>query len=169
MKTLKIFTLLTIVWVLVSCKKENKSPIDTHPYKGTVRLFETKRNLSLKYYNNTVYSGLYLSLGTEELLELLPGKNPNQYYIRPKDYPEYCLDYSTKNEYFIKLFPYMGNDAQLFSIVSIGEDLVKIQSVIDTSLYLMNNSDFIISSPSSFLKTLSERPTSLNYWRIEVL
>ncbi len=141
--------------------------VNTHPFKGTVRLYETKRNYTLKYYFN-VEPGLYITLGTEELIELLPGKNPNQYYIRPKDHPEWCLDYSAKNNYYIKLYPYVGNEAQLFNIMEAGKDLVTIQCVVDTSLYLLNNSDYISAGPSSYLKPRGSY-SSLDTWKIEIL
>jgi hypothetical protein len=158
---------LAALLLIVGCKKENTSDVNTHPYKGTVRLFETKRNLSLKYYNNA-YAGLFLSLGTEELLEFIPGTKANQYFIRPKDHPEWCLDYSAKNNNDLRLYTYLGNEAQLFTVQKVGEDLVTIQCVVDTALYLLNNSDYDSFGPSSYLKPRGSY-SSLDTWKIEIL
>ncbi|MBX7225727.1 MAG: hypothetical protein K1X55_06835 [Chitinophagales bacterium] len=165
---------LLILALSFSCKKEGEENLaNTHPYKGTVRIYETKRNLSLKYYDNGTSAGLYFSLGSEELLEFMPGAKANQYYIRPKDHPEWCLDYSTKNDISIKLYPYLGNDAQLFNIIEKGDGNIFIQCVADTSLYLLNNSDNLSIGPSSYLRPrnsyLATYPGTLDYWKIEQL
>lgn len=168
MKVINLFICSVFIFQ-ISCKKSSTNPGNTHPFAGTVRLFEEKRNYSLKYYNNTVTRGFYFRLGTEELIELTPGIIKDQYFIRPKDYQDWCLEYSTRNEFDLKLFPYNGNDAQLFIIKDIGNNKVRIQCAVDTSLYLLNDSDLATSGPSSFLKQKSTYPTALDYWIIEKL
>lgn len=168
MKLINLF-ICAFFFIQISCKKSTTNPEVTHPFSGTVRLFEEKRNYSLKYYNNTVTRGFYFRVGTEELIELTPGILKDQYFIRPKDYQDWCLDYSTKNEFDLKLFSYNGNDAQLFIIKDIGDNKVRIQCAVDTSLYLLNDSDLATSGPSSFLKQKSTYPTALDYWIIEKL
>lgn len=158
---------------LTSCKKKTVDmPLDSttnpHPFAGTVRLYETKRDSSLKYYYNSVTRGFYLTGGTSELIELVPGKNKDQYFIRPKDYPEWCIDYGTHNEFYIRLFPFTGSDAQLFTITDIGNSKVRIQCTVDTSLYLRNNIEVASVGPSSFLTRIAYAG-SLDFWRLEKL
>jgi len=170
MNTIRIFTLAIGFIAVVGCtKNENNLIEETHPYKGTVRLYETKRNWKLKYHNNGSTAQFSVSIGTEELIELLPGTQNGQYYIRPKDHSDYCLDAQAKNDLFIKLYSYFGNNSQLFKITDIGDNKVKIQSVADTSLYLLNNSDYASSSYSSYLKPRSYDSNSLDFWIIEKL
>jgi hypothetical protein len=53
MNTLKLFIVTLVLIAIVSCNnKINLNPESTHPFAGTVRLYETKRNLKLNYYNN---------------------------------------------------------------------------------------------------------------------
>ena len=173
MKHYLILFLLAGFCFLTSCKKKTvdmslDSTTNPHPFAGTVRLYETKRDSSLKYYFNSVTRGFYLTIGVEELIELVPGKNKDQYFIRPKDYPEWCIDYSTHNEYYIRLFPFTGSDAQLFTITDIGNSEVKIQCTVDTSLYLRNNIEVASVGPSSFLTRIAYAG-SLDFWRLEKL
>ncbi len=170
MSTIKLFTIMIGLIGLVSCNQnETVIPEETHPYTGTVRLYETKRNWKLKYHNNASISQFSVSIGTEELIELFPGTEKNQYFIRPKDHNEYCLDAQSKDDLFIKLYSYFGNKSQLFTITDIGNNKVKIQSVADTSLYLLNNSDNASVSYSSYLKPKSYDANALDYWIIEKL
>lgn len=173
MKHYLILFLLAGGCFLTSCKKKTVDmPLDSttnpHPFAGTVRLYETKRDSSLKYYFNSVTRGFYLTLGVEELIELVPGKNKDQYFIRPKDYPDWCIDYSTHNEFYLRLFPFTGNDAQLFTITDMGNNKVIIQCTADTSLYLRNNIEVASVGPSSYLKRTSN-DGSLSLWRLEKL
>lgn len=163
-----IFIQIAIGFVRCS-KNENTTPENTHPYAGTVRLYETKRNWSLKYGESSTYSYFSVSVGTNELIEFIPAENKNQYYIRAKDYPTKALDAQAKDELFIKLYTYYSNESQLFNVIDIGDNKIKIQSVVDTSLYLLNDSDLASFSYSSFLKPKSTYPTALDYWRIEIL
>ena len=170
MKIIRFITLVIVLFTLIGCsKKDEPTPEETHPYTGTVRLYETKRNWKLKYHNNGSTAQFSVSIGTEELIELLPGAEMNQYYIRPKDHNEYCLDAQAKDDLFIKLYSYFGNNSQLFTITDIGNNKVKIQSVADTNLYLLNNSDNASFSYSSYLKPRSYDANALDYWIIEKL
>ncbi len=170
MKPTTIILLLSIILLTVRCKKDSTTtPENTHPYAGTVRLYETKRNLKLNYYTNGTTVFFSISLGTNPLIEFLPGTKKNQYYIRPKDYPMWCLDAQAKNNYDIKLYEYFGNQSQLFNVIDIGDSKVKIQSAVDTSLYLQNDSDDISISSSSYLKPLGYDIGALDYWKIEKL
>lgn len=170
MKAISIYFLnvFLVLCLLISCKKENNTPEETHPFAGTVRLQEEKRGYFLEY-NVITNSFFFRRDGLDQLIELIPGTKNNQYYIRPKDYPTFCLDYSTRNDGGLKLYTFAQNDAQLFTITDIGNKKVKIQCVVDTSLYLLNNSDLVSSSYSSFLKQKSTYPTALDYWIIDEL
>lgn len=174
MKNYRVIVFLAIIVILASCKKKvadmpTDSTTNPHPFAGTVRLYETMRDSSLKYHFNSVTRGLYLTLGFEELIELVPGKNKDQYFIRPKDYPDWCIEYSTHNEFYIKLFPFTGSDAQLFTIKDKGSSRVEIQCTTDTTLYLLNNANQIGTSYSSYLKPTSYDLSAHNFWRIEKL
>lgn len=168
MKRAYLILIVTIVF-FVACKKEEATPENTHPFAGTVRLYETKRDWKLKYHNNGSIAQFSISIGTEELIELIPGAEKNQYFIRPKDHQEYCLDAQAKNEYYAKLYTYFGNSSQLFYITDRGSNRVSIQSVADTSLYLLNNSDNASFSYSSYLKPKSYDANALDFWIIEEL
>ncbi|HNF49075.1 MAG TPA: hypothetical protein PKO18_01120 [Chitinophagales bacterium] len=164
-----IILLIAIANLTLGCKKDETANENSHPYAGTVRLYETKRNWKLKYHYNGSIAHFSVSIGTEELIELLPGAQKNQYYIRPKDHNEYCLDAQAKDDLFIKLYSYFGNNSQLFTITNIGDNKVRIQSVADTSLYLLNNSDYASFSYSSYLKPRSYDTNALDFWIIEKL
>jgi hypothetical protein len=99
----------------------------------------------------------------------LPGSVKNQYYIRPKDYPAWCLDAQAKEEYYAKLYSYFGNNSQLFNVIDIGDNKIKIQSVADTSLYLLNDSDDISVTYSTYLKSRNYDSGALDFWIIEKL
>lgn len=170
MNTLKLFIVTIGLIAVVSCNnKKNLNPESTHPFAGTVRLYETKRNLKLNYYNNGANAQFSISLGTDALIEFLPGTQKNQYYIRPKDHPEWCLDVQAKNEYYAKLYSYFGNNSQLFNVIDIGDNKIKIQSTADTSLYLLNDSDDISVTFSTYLKPRNYDAGALDFWVIEKL
>jgi len=164
-----IILLFAIANLILGCKNDETANENSHPYAGTVRLYESKRSWKLRYHNNSSIAQFSVSIGTEELIELVPGAEKNQYFIRPKDYSEYCLDAQAKNDLFVKLYSYFGNNSQLFTITNLGDNKVRIQSVADTSLYLLNNSDNASFSYSSYLKPRSYDANALDYWIIEKL
>ena len=161
---------LIMGWLAItSCKKEHVEQGESHPLAGTVRLYETKRNWKLKYYDSGTNAQFSLSIGTNELIEFLPGKEKNQYFIRQKDNPLLCIDAQAKNDSYIKLYSFFNSESQLFNIIDVGSNKIKIQSVVDTSLYLLNNSDNASFSYSSYLKPNSYDINALDFWVIEKL
>ena len=159
MKTLLKTTLFIFTGFMFSCKNEDVK--SAHPLAGDWMIKNVESKKYLAYTDDETQPAFDIGIGVTQVMTVLAGPNPDQYYIIPKANKDIYLSTAGAIYTYIAGTNFSNSTDDLFAFVPIngGSDRYYIQSVADPSRYLV--SCYSCYGRSS---TLSIQRFSPGYW-----